>query len=76
MGASTNKTNKEQGIYPSLRRINMEVLAQQIEKLPQYLAAANALLMAVIAIAVLIPGEQPEKFLQKIVDLIAKISKK
>lgn len=40
------------------------------------LAAVLSLLMAIIAIAMLIPGEQPEKSLQKIVDFLAKFSKK
>jgi hypothetical protein len=31
---------------------------------------------AIIAIAVLIPGDQPEKFLQGAVDLLSKISRK
>lgn len=34
------------------------------------------ILTVIIAIARLFPGPQPEKFLQSIVDLIAKISKK
>lgn len=40
------------------------------------LAALNALLLGVIAICVMIPGEQPEKFLQGVVDFIAKFSRK
>lgn len=40
------------------------------------LAALNAVLVAAIAIAVMIPGDAPEKQLQAIVDFIAKISKK
>ena len=38
--------------------------------------ALIALLSGVIAIALIIPGEQPEKALQKIVDFLTKISKK
>jgi hypothetical protein len=35
-----------------------------------------ALLSAVIAIASLIPGDQPEKFLQSVVDVLSKFSVK
>ena len=41
-----------------------------------WLGALTALLGAVIAIAQLIPGEQPEKSLQAVVDFLAKFSKK
>jgi len=34
------------------------------------------ILMGVITICMLIPGEQPEKFLQGVVDFLAKFSKK
>jgi hypothetical protein len=40
------------------------------------LASIVAICSAIIAIALLIPGEQPEKTLQKIVDFIAKFSRK
>lgn len=40
------------------------------------LGAVTALISAVIGISLLIPGEQPEKFLQSIVDFLAKFSKK
>ncbi len=40
------------------------------------LTALVAFLSGIIAIALLIPGEQPEKTLQKIVDFLAKFSKK
>lgn len=35
-----------------------------------------ALLHAAIALALIIPGDQPEKFLQSIVDFLEKFSKK
>lgn len=54
----------------------MEVLKMIMENAPMYIAAINALLVAIIAVAVLIPGEQPEKALQKVVDFLAKISRK
>lgn len=47
-----------------------------IEQLPVYIAAINAVLVALIALFLLIPGEQPEKALQGVVDFIAKFSKK
>ena len=39
-------------------------------------AAIIGILSGVIAIALLIPGDQPEKSLQWIVDLLSKISRK
>lgn len=39
-------------------------------------AAISALLSGAIAVALLIPGEQPEKTLQKVVTLLAKFSRK
>ena len=41
-----------------------------------WVGAITALLGAVIAIAQLIPGEQPEKSLQAVVDFLSKFSKK
>jgi hypothetical protein len=43
---------------------------------PQFIAALMAALTGIIAVCLLIPGEQPEKFLQGIVDFLAKFSKK
>lgn len=40
------------------------------------LAAVIALLSGIIAVAMFIPGDQPEKTLQKIVDFISKFSRK
>ena len=40
------------------------------------LGAVAALLTAVIAIASFIPGEQPEKSLQAVVDFLSKFSRK
>lgn len=42
----------------------------------EILAAAVAVLSAVIAVSLLIPGEQPEKALQAVLDFLKKISKK
>lgn len=54
----------------------MTALSWIIANYEAILAALVSLLMAIIAIAMLIPGEQPEKTLQKIVDFLAKFSKK
>ena len=54
----------------------MPALSWIIANYEAVLAALLSLLMAIIAIAMLIPGEQPEKSLQKIVDFLAKFSKK
>lgn len=43
---------------------------------PEIISAIVALLSGVIAIALLIPGEQPEKALQGAVDFLKKFSKK
>jgi len=43
---------------------------------PEIVSALVALLSGVIAIALLIPGEQPEKALQGVVDFLKKFSKK
>lgn len=40
------------------------------------IAALVALFSGIIAVALLIPGEQPEKTLQAIVDFLSKFSKK
>lgn len=40
------------------------------------LSGVTGLLSAIIAIALIIPGEQPEKALQGVVDFLSKFSKK
>lgn len=52
----------------------MEQVLAIIALLPQYFDAIVAVLLALIALFILIPGEQPEKALQAIVNFIAKIS--
>ena len=42
----------------------------------QYLGVLTAVLTAAIAVATVIPGDEPEATLQKIVDFIAQISRK
>jgi len=41
-----------------------------------WIGAVTALLSAVIVVAQLIPGEEPERTLQKVVDFLAKFSRK
>lgn len=43
---------------------------------PQFVSAIIAVLSSLIAISLIIPGEQPEKFLQGVVGFLSKFSKK
>lgn len=54
---------------------NIIHLVQSVD-LFAWIGAITALLTAVIAIAQLIPGDQPERFLQSVVDVISKFSRK
>lgn len=54
---------------------NIIHLVQNVD-LFAWIGAITALLTAVIAIAQLIPGDQPEATLQKIVDFLSKFSRK
>jgi hypothetical protein len=54
----------------------IEVVKVAIEKGPEIISAIAALLSGVIAISLLIPGEQPEKALKAVVEFLAKFSKK
>ena len=54
----------------------LDVINYLLSSGPAMLAAFAAALVAFIAFFQLIPGEQPEKFLQSVVDFIAKFSKK
>ena len=42
----------------------------------EWISAITGLLTAVIGVCLMIPGEQPEKFLQGVVDFLKKISAK
>jgi len=53
-----------------------EAIAWILANYQAVLAAVSAILMGVIGISLLIPGEQPEKFLQGVVDFIKGFSKK
>ena len=54
----------------------MHVLQLIVEKGPAVLSAIIGLLSAVIGVCLLIPGDQPEKALQGIVDFLSKFSRK
>lgn len=54
----------------------MDLIVSLLSKLPLIISALVAVVTALIALFMLIPGEQPEKFLQSIVDFIGKFSKK
>lgn len=54
----------------------LAVVKAVIEQGPVYVAAVVAVLSALVALFLLIPGEQPEKTLQKLVDFLAKFSAK
>ena len=54
---------------------NLIHLVQNVD-LFAWIGAITALLTAVIAIAQLIPGDQPEATLQKVVDFLSKFSRK
>jgi hypothetical protein len=56
----------------------METIIPQLLKIDWLgaLGALTALLAAVAAVATFIPGDEPEKTLQKIVDFLSKFSRK
>ena len=54
----------------------MDVVAWLIANGPHLVSAVVGVLTALIALFMLIPGEQPEKFLQQCVDFIEKYSLK
>ena len=54
----------------------LEILNWAIASGPNFIAALVAVLMALIALFAMIPGEQPEKFLQAVVDFLSKFSAK
>lgn len=54
----------------------MHVIQMVIEKGPAVISAIIGVLSAIIGVCLLIPGEQPEKALQGVVDFLAKLSRK
>lgn len=54
----------------------MELITWFVTQGPAILTAVIAVLSALIALCLLIPGEQPEKALKSIVDFLTKFSRK
>ena len=54
----------------------MDILNNIINNWQAYLGAVSAVLVAAIAVASMIPGDQPERSLQAVVDFIARFSAK
>lgn len=54
----------------------MRILGLIVEHGPAIISALVSVLSALVALFMLIPGEQPEKALQGIVDFVAKFSRK
>ena len=54
----------------------MNELLEFLKNVPELIVTLEALLLAMIAFFMLIPGRQPETFLQKVVDFIKKFSRK
>lgn len=44
--------------------------------IPEIVTGIISVLSVIISVALVIPGEQPEKFLQKLVDFLSKFSRK
>lgn len=54
----------------------MEIIQNIANNWQAYLGVITAVLGAAIAVATVIPGDEPERTLQKIVDFISNISRK
>lgn len=54
----------------------LQIIAWATANGPQFISALVAVLSAIIALSMMIPGEQPEAFLKKVVDFLGKFSKK
>ena len=54
----------------------MDLITNILNNWQAYLGVITAVLAAAIAVATVIPGEEPERTLQKIVDFISQISRK
>lgn len=54
----------------------MQVLSFLVANYAQIIAAVLALFVAALGVALVIPGDQPDKFLQSCVDFISKFSRK
>lgn len=56
--------------------LGMDLITHLASNWQSYLGVVTAVLGAAIAVATLIPGDEPERTLQKIVDFISQISRK
>ena len=54
----------------------MDILNNILYKWPTYLGALSAVDVDTIAVAAMVPGDEPEKSLQAVVDFIARFSAK
>jgi len=54
----------------------LETIQKVLENGQEYISAILGVCSALIVLAMLIPGEQPEKFLRQAVDFLAKFSRK
>lgn len=54
----------------------MELITHLLNNWQSYLGVITAVLAAAIAVATVIPGDEPERTLQRIVDFIQSISRK
>ena len=54
----------------------MEIITNIAANWQAYLGVITAVLAAAIAVATVIPGDEPERTLQKIVDFISRFSRK
>lgn len=51
-------------------------IGEFLQRLPEYLGLFSAALVGLIGLFSVIPGEQPEAFMQKTVDFLSKFSRK
>ena len=65
-----------QGAGLDTSALHMDLITHVLSNWQQYLGVVTAVLAAAIAVATVIPGDEPENTLQKIVDFIAQISRK
>jgi len=54
----------------------LEIVKWAVESGPHFITALGGVVSALIVLALLIPGDQPEKTLQKLADFLAKFSRK
>jgi hypothetical protein len=59
-----------------INRQGMDIISNIATNWQQYVGILTAVLTAAVAVATVIPGDEPERTLQKIVDFISQISRK